>query len=87
MTENSDSIIDNIFKYRLQTFLSSQNIAKTGNITELKERIEENLTINSFKEKFLDFLEEELHYGKNKQLFYCDLPLTDISILNNLTKI
>lgn len=83
----SQSIQDNIFKYRLQHFLSQHNQTKSGNTNEIKERIQNLLESSRYRESFEQFLKQEFKYGKNKQIFYTHLSLSDVTILRDIDKI
>ena len=83
----AQSIQDNIFKYRFQYFLNQHNQRKTGNANEIKERIQTLLEVQRFKESFEQFLIQEFKYGKNKQIFYSHLSLSDVTLLRDMDKI
>lgn len=82
-----ESIQENIFAYRFKNFLKECGKAHSGNLSQLIERIESNLTNEAFKEKFLSFLTEELSNGKNRQIYLSRFEIANLAVLNNFMSI
>lgn len=78
-----ETIIDNIKKESFQSFLKEMRVPFTGNKPELVERIENIIKSEIKLVEFKSFLESELKYGKNKQLFYCHLDIKNQTLLKN----
>lgn len=87
MIKIPDTILENIFKYRFEEYLKLNKLPTTGNTEDIIERIENYINTENKKNDFLEFLKEELKYGKNKQIFYKHIELDDITILNDLSKV
>ena len=82
-----ESIKENIFTYRFKNFLKVCGRPYSGTRAQLIERIENNLNEVNFRNKFIDFIIEELSNGKNRQMFLSRFEIVNLAVLNNLMSV
>lgn len=78
-----ETVKENIFKYRFQNYLIKNKLTKGGNSVTVVSRIAEYIKPEQLKLEFLEFLKEELKYGKNKRIYYTKILLSSITFLRS----
>ncbi|PQD97091.1 hypothetical protein CYL18_04240 [Pradoshia eiseniae] len=82
-----ESIQENIFRYRLSHFLKEQGKAHSGNQSALVERIESNSGDDNFRNKFMEFVIEEISNGKNRQIYLSRFEIANLAVLRHLISV